>query len=155
MTAKEILQSEVAEAFREYLIATGQRQTRERFAILRAAYDIEGTFTIDTLSEVMNQHRFHVSTATLYQTMQLLVEANLLIRHPLSSSCAVFERIDDRRARCYQVCSCCHSVKRLRSKALTMGIDAYYPRSFTPTHRILYVYGTCNKCLRKQKAKNN
>ncbi|MBQ9284728.1 MAG: transcriptional repressor [Bacteroidaceae bacterium] len=149
MSEKQTLQEQVCERFRLYLVANGLRQTRERFAILRAIYEQEGTFTIDDLKEIMLAERFHVSTNTLYLTTQLLVEANLLIRHPFSSSASVFERIADDRPRSYQICSHCHRITRIASKALATSLETYHPRSFHVSHRIVYVYGLCASCQRQ------
>lgn len=162
MSEKLSLQEQVRERFRLYLVANGLRQTRERFAILEAIYEQEGTFTIDDLSQIMQMNRFHVSTNTLYLTTQLLVEANLLIRHPFSSSAAVFERITDERPRSYQICSHCHRITAIKSKELASSLETYHSRSFSISHRVAYVYGLCASCQRKMhkrikavEAKNN
>ena len=149
MSDQTSLQSTVAAQFRDFLIAHQCRQTRERFAILDAIYDIEGTFTIEDLQQTMQDRRFPVSIGTLYQTTQLLVQANLLIRHPFSSSAAVFERIADDRPRSYQICNNCHRITRIKSKELASSLETYHPRSFHITHRIVYVYGTCASCQRQ------
>ena len=149
MSEKEDIQDIVAEQFRQYLAANQCRQTRERFAILRAIYDIEGTFTIEDLQLVMAERRFRVSTGTLYATTQLLVQANLLIRHPFSSSSAVFERITDQRPRSYQICNNCHHITRIKSKELAGALETYRPRTFSVSYRIVYVYGLCSSCQRK------
>lgn len=153
MTDRAAIQQRVAETLREFLIANEMRQTPERYAILRAAYDIDGTFTIEDLQAAMQTLRFHVSTATLYQTTQLLVQANLLIRHPFSSAAAVFESIPDSRPRSYQICSNCHTITRIKSKQFAADLETYHPRSFAVSHRIAYIYGTCAKCQRKLKQK--
>lgn len=153
MGEKMTIQEVVEKQFRQFLIANGMRQTKERFAILRAIYDIDGTFDIDDLQQTMQDRRFHVSTGTLYLTTQLLVQANLLIRHPFSSSSAVFERIADDHPRSYQICGHCHRITRIKSKELVAGLDCYHPRSFSITHRVVYVYGfcaSCNRALHKQ-----
>ena len=90
--------------------------------------------------------RFRVSTATLYNTTQLLLQANLLIRHPFSSSTSVFERITDNKTKSYQICNNCHRITHIKSKELAAAVDSYHPRRFGISHRILYVYGTCPKC---------
>lgn len=149
MSEKTDIQDVVAEKFRQFMIANQLRQTRERFAILRAIYDIEGTFTIEDLQQTMQDRRFHVSTGTLYQTAQLLVQANLLIRHPFSSSAAIYECITDNRPRSYQICNNCHRITRIKSKDLANSLETYHPRSFSVSYRIVYVYGTCASCQRK------
>ncbi len=138
----------VEQRFRDYLLANDLRQTRERFAILKAAYEINGTFTIEDLQQRLSQVNFHVSTATLYNTTLLLVRANLLVRHPFSSSSAVFERIYDERPRTYQVCNQCHQITLIKSRDLSAAVLSYRPRRFSVTHRITYIYGVCPKCKR-------
>ena len=146
MSDKAYTPEGVVTRFKEFLLANGLRQTKERFAILRAIYEIEGNFTIDDLQHVMFEHRFYVSTATLYSTTLLLVQANLLIRHPFSSSAAVFERIVDDKPRSYQVCNNCHRTTLIKGKELAEGVMAYHPRRFGVSHRVLYIYGICPKC---------
>lgn len=148
MSERDILQASVEERFRKYLIANELRQTRERFAILRAIYDLEGTFDIEDLMQTMQERRFPVSIGTIYATTQLLVQANLLIRHPFSTSSAIFERIADDKPRSYQICSHCHRITRIKSKELAASLETYHPRSFGISHRIVYVYGTCAGCRR-------
>lgn len=150
MSERDKLQEAVAGKLKEFLLTHKLRQTRERYAILRAAYEIEGTFTIEDLKEIMDAHRFNVSTATLYSVAQLLVQANLLMRHPFSFSSAVFERIVDSRPRSYQVCNSCHRITKIKSKELAAAVETYHPRSFAVSHRVTYVYGTCLKCARKK-----
>ena len=146
----------VEQRFREYLQANNLRQTRERFAILQAVYETEGTFTIEDLQKRLLQINFHVSTATLYNTTLLLVRANLLVRHPFSSSSAVFERIYDERPRTYQVCNNCHQITLIKSRELSAAVLSYKPRRFSVSHRITYIYGVCPKCKRAlQKNLNN
>lgn len=146
MSERQHLQEQVKLRFKHFLLANKQRQTRERYAILEAAYDIDGFFTIEDLQEKMQATNFKVSLATLYNTTALLVQANLLIRHPFSTSSAVFERVADERPRCYQICNSCHRITRITSKELATVVNTYHPRRFVPTHRVLYVYGVCPQC---------
>jgi Fur family ferric uptake transcriptional regulator len=149
MSKKPTLQERVAEQFRHFLIAHDLRQTKERFAILHAAYNLEGIFTIDDLKNLLDILHFPVSTSTLYNTTQLLVQANLLIRHPFSSTIAYFERIGDNKPRNYQICNNCHLITRIRSRELAEALDLYEPRKFAITHRIVYINGLCAKCQRQ------
>ncbi|MBO4905994.1 MAG: transcriptional repressor [Bacteroidaceae bacterium] len=149
MIDKENIQTNAKLLFKRYLKANHLQVTRERFAILEAAYDISGFFSIEDLKKKLEENKFKVSTATLYTTTALLVEANLLIRHPFSTSSSVFERIADERPRCYQICSCCHKITRITSRDVAVAVNAYQPRTFIPTHRVMYVYGVCPKCEKK------
>ena len=72
----------VRQIFTEYLTANGHRKTPERYAILDTIYSIDGHFDIDMLySRMMDQENFRVSRATLYNTIILLINARLVIKH--------------------------------------------------------------------------
>ena len=65
-----------------YLEMNNHRKTPERYAILRAVYNIGGHFTLDELGErLAEEYKFPVSRATLYNTLNLFMELRLVIRH--------------------------------------------------------------------------
>ena len=77
---EENVKDTVRQILTEYLQANGQRKTPERYAILDTIYTIKGHFGIDELYHYMESNgKFRVSRATLYNTIILLVDANLVI----------------------------------------------------------------------------
>lgn len=77
----------VRQIFTEYLNTNGHRKTPERYAILDTIYSIDGHFDIDTLYSLMaDQENFRVSRATLYNTIILLINARLVIKHQFGNS---------------------------------------------------------------------
>lgn len=157
MSEKTAPQVNAEEKLRRFLLANELRQTRERFAILRAVCQTDGLFTIEDLQKKMQEAHFRVSTSALYANTQLLVQANLLVRHPFSSSSALFERIYDDRPRSYQICNNCHRITLIKSRDFSAALQTYHPRRFATTHRIAYIYGVCPKCeaAMRKKLKNH
>ena len=77
----------VRQIFTEYLNMNGHRKTPERYAILDTIYSIDGHFDVDTLYSLMaDQENFRVSRATLYNTIILLINARLVIKHQFGNS---------------------------------------------------------------------
>lgn len=76
----------------DYLQARKLRKTPERFAILEGIYSIEGHFGIDKLFNRMNSSKYRVSRATLYNTMELLLDCGLVIKHQFGHNCAQYEK---------------------------------------------------------------
>ena len=75
------LLDEVRERLEAFLAAGGHRKTPERFSVLEEIYIQGGHFDVDALLERMKQRGAKVSRATLYNTIELLLEAGLVRKH--------------------------------------------------------------------------
>ncbi len=82
---------EVHERFRTFLKGRGLRQTTERFAVLDSLYECGDHIDADELYIRLKQGGQRISRATVYNTLNVLLECQLAVRHQFGNSQAKYE----------------------------------------------------------------
>ena len=139
----------VVRKFNDYLDAHGMRKTTERYAILHRIMNANGHFTIEELQQMIDEDGFRVSRSTVYNTVELLIEAKMLRRHMFEGMQAQYERIT--LPHTHLICTNCGKVKEVRDPNFAAFMNARRFNAFNTDHYSLYVYGTCSTCARKLK----
>src|SRR5699024_10257407 len=145
MEANFKLREQVKEEFTEYLTLHKHRKTPERFAILDHIYAFKGHFDIEDLFNFMTDNDFPVSRATLYNTMELLLDCRLVIKHQFGANISKYERSYGNENHNHIICTMCGDVREMKNDELLTTTQLKKIRKFTINYYSMYIYGICSK----------
>ena len=149
ISSKQSVINAVERILDNYLEMNNHRKTLERYTILRAIYSISGHFTLEELNDkLLNEMNFHVSRATMYNTLNLFMELRLVIRHRFQGT-TKYEACYDNTSHCHQICTMCGRVDEVKSPEISMAVENMRTKRFRKDGFTLYVYGVCSSCQAK------
>ena len=127
------------------------RKTPERYAILDKVMSFNSHFDIITHNKKMEEDSYHVSRATIYNTMDLLADCGLVRKHQFGNQHAQYEKVCDTSNHHHLICVECGKIKDVKDTEFIKYMNTIKYPSFSTSYFALYVYGICNRCARKLK----
>ncbi|MFH6951040.1 Fur family transcriptional regulator [Flavobacterium sp. FlaQc-51] len=145
MNIAEKTLAELREILEAYLLKNNYRKTPERFSILEAIYYFNKRFDAEILHIEMINKKYRVSRATIYNTLEILIACNRIVRLHFNRNIAEYEIATTKGEHFYIVCLDCHEI---------MDIDEEFFRGsaeekkgsrfgFEIKQQVLNIFGKC------------
>src|SRR5437764_10782984 len=142
----EEIKKSVKKIFSDYLEKNHHRKTPERFEVLDEVYSMKEHFDVEHLFKAMKSKNSQVSRATIYNTIDLLLESNLIMKHQFGKNLALYEKSYAYKQHDHLICEDCEHVfefcdPRIQQIQSMMG-DLL---KFNITHHSLHLFGKCRE----------
>jgi Fur family ferric uptake transcriptional regulator len=125
----------------------GGKRSSKRDRILNIFLQQEGHLSADDLFDIVRRDAPGIGRATVYRTLQWMVEAGIARKVDFGEGRSRFEPSFGHPRHFHLICNKCHRSSEFLSsdiEALVEEISAL--RKFAPTQTVLQVYGTCEDC---------
>lgn len=147
ISASRRAQTREAASFERFLRNKKLKLTEERMAILAAIYERNTHFDAEMLHAELKSKGGNISRATVYRTLDLLVQCRLVRKSSLGSSHANYEAANEGEHHDHLICMNCNTViEFFRSDLETLQEAICSEHGFKPIHHSLHIFGICSAC---------
>src|SRR5210317_1002527 len=137
--------NKVMSIFSDHLEKNSFRKTPERFAILEEIYKRSDHFDAEALYIHMKTQNYRVSRATVYNTLELLVNCDLVKKHQFGKNLAQYEKSYGCKQHDHLICVDCGRVVEFCDPRVQQIKDMIGDvLHFKITHHSMNLYGQCN-----------
>lgn len=144
MALKKPMIEKAKKEFEAFLDDKKYRKTSERFIILEELFKLEEHIDVDNFFLAMRNNNYSLSRATIYNTLDLLVEAGLAVKHMFKDKSALYEQAFTYKHHDHLVCNQCQKIKEFsdeRIDAIKTNIGKELQTAIT-SHSLVF-YGDC------------
>jgi Fur family transcriptional regulator, ferric uptake regulator len=125
----------------------GGKRSSKRDQILNAFLRQQGHLSADELFDLVRRQNPGIGRATVYRTLQWMVDAGVARKVDFGEGRSRFEPSYRHPRHFHLICSTCHrSSEFLSSDVESLMEEIAAARHFAPTQAVVQIYGTCEEC---------
>jgi len=138
--------------FQDFLVHRGLKLTKERMAVLHQIFSIHGHFEPEHLYLNIKNSGIKASRASVYRTLNLLVESGLVERISRTDKGNVYEHTYGHSHHDHMICTTCGEVIEFFSENLEELQNVICTKyHFAGTTHTLEIRGQCSACQKRIK----
>jgi len=125
----------------------GGKRSSKREQIVNVFLRQEGHLSADDLFDLIRKDDHRISRATVYRTLQWMVDAGIARKVDFGEGRFRFEHSYRQPRHFHLICKSCHrSFEFLSSDIEGLVEEVATARGFTPSQSVVQIYGTCEEC---------
>jgi Fur family ferric uptake transcriptional regulator len=125
----------------------GGKRSSKREQIVNVFLRQEGHLSADDLVDLIRRDDHRISRATVYRTLQWMVDAGIARKVDFGEGRFRFEHSYRQPRHFHLICKTCHrSFEFLSSDIESLVEEVAAARSFTASQSVVQIYGTCEEC---------
>jgi Fur family ferric uptake transcriptional regulator len=125
----------------------GGKRSSKREQIVNVFLRQEGHLSADDLVDLIRRDDHRISRATVYRTLQWMVDAGIARKVDFGEGRFRFEHSYRQPRHFHLICKTCHrSYEFLSSDIEALVEEVAAARSFSPSQSVVQIYGTCDEC---------
>jgi Fur family ferric uptake transcriptional regulator len=129
------------------LTPTGGKRSSKREQIVNVFLRQEGHLSADDLVDLIRKDDHRISRATVYRTLQWMVDAGIARKVDFGEGRFRFEHSYRQPRHFHLICKTCHrSFEFLSSDIEGLVEEVAAARNFTASQSVVQIYGTCEEC---------
>jgi len=135
------------ETFLDFLAEKNLKLTRQRQAVVDEIFSDSGHFEAEELVERLKSSRIRVSRATVYRTLELLRECQLVEKLDFGTPRSFDEHVAPGEHHDHLICNRCGNVIEFHNERLeAMQREICDNFGFEDQYHSLRIFGLCSKC---------
>jgi len=137
---------ETYEKFKKFLKNGKHRITPERFEVLDYVIKSDDHFSADELYLKMKNGKSNVSRATVYNSLELLVKCDMLIKRNFGDNKTFYESSYNKQNHGHLICKTCGDIIEFTNDKISGIVEEIVSQNdFSPDSFQFNIFGQCNK----------